>query len=254
MNIPFQVVIPARYAATRLPGKMLADVAGQPMIWHVWQRAQGSAAAEVLIATDDERIKTAAERFGARVIMTATQHASGTDRIAEVSRLQGWSDHDIVVNVQGDEPLLPSAVIDQVATLLVQQPDCMMATLCEPIHTRAELYDPHSVKVVRDEQGCALYFSRAPIPWLRGMNRADAASPLPDQANCHRHLGIYAYRVAALQQFAASPPGVLEQLEQLEQLRMLAQSVKIAVAPACKSTPGGVDTQADLERVRARLK
>lgn len=256
MNIPFQVVIPARYASTRLPGKMLADLAGQPMIWHVWQQAQLSSAAGVLIATDDERIKTVAEGFGAQVIMTLAQHKSGTDRIAEVSYLQGWSGDDIVVNVQGDEPLLSPAVIDQAATLLMRQPDCLMATLCEPIHTKAELDDPDLVKVVRDEQGHALYFSRAPIPWQWGMDIDidDTSSQLLNKVNCYRHLGIYAYRVATLQQFAASPPGALEQIEQLEQLRMLAQGVKITVALACKSTPGGVDTQVDLERVRAELK
>ena len=244
----FRVVIPARYASTRLPGKVLRSIAGKPMVQWVYERAGAAGACEVLIATDDARIVRAARAFGAEAVMTAATHASGTDRIAEVAGTRGWQSADIVINVQGDEPLLPAPLIAEVAALLAAQPQADMATLATPIESLAELLDPNAVKVVSDARGYALYFSRAPIPW----NRDGAPAGLMSQRNpagARRHIGIYAYRVAALASLAKLPPGALEQREKLEQLRALEHGFRICVAEASERPGPDVNTPADLERV-----
>lgn len=249
----FYVVIPARYASTRLPAKPLLDIAGKPMIQHVYERACESAAREVIIATDDARIAAAAEGFHARVCMTSADHQSGTDRLQEVTRQLGLDETEIVVNVQGDEPLIPAAVINQVATNLAHVKDASVATLVEPIHTYADFMNPNIVKVVSDHRGCALYFSRAPIPWPRDHFAQDKVNTLPDDFPSRRHIGIYAYRVGLLNRFVQWPPAPLEKIESLEQLRVLWQGAMIHVADACAPVPGGVDTINDLQRVKAIL-
>lgn len=252
----FRVVIPARFASTRLPGKPLAEIAGRPMIAHVWERARASRAAEVIIASDDERVLAAAAAFGADAERTSPDHLSGTDRIAEVAERRGWPDDCVVVNVQGDEPLLPEVVVDQVAANLIANPDAGMSTLAEPIRERSRVFDPNVVKVVTRADGFALYFSRAPIPWQRasfaeGVSVADAGAEMTGP--WRRHLGIYAYRVGLLRRFVTWPPAALEEIEMLEQLRVLHAGVGIHVADACAPVPAGVDTPDDLERVRALL-
>jgi len=247
----FKVAIPARYASTRLPGKPLLELAGRPMIQHVHQRAVESGAGEVVVATDDERIATVAEGFGATVCMTSPDHPTGTDRLAEVVEKMGWEDGAIVVNLQGDEPLMPLELIRQVAGDLERHPDAGIATLAAPIHTSAELFDPHVVKVVCDRDGYALYFSRAPIPWDRDAF-GGADEELPPQAVHFRHLGMYAYRAGFLKHYREMEHCAPERLESLEQLRALWHGVRIHVSEAV-ATPGhGVDTPDDLERV-ARL-
>jgi 3-deoxy-manno-octulosonate cytidylyltransferase (CMP-KDO synthetase) len=247
----FRVVIPARYGSTRLPGKPLRLIAGRPLIEHVHARAVRSGASEVIVATDDERIAAACRRFGAVVALTDVAHASGTDRLAEVGRARGWGPHEIIVNVQGDEPLLPPANISQVATLLAAEPAAAVATLATPITSQHEFQDPNVVKVVRDGRGFALYFSRAPIPWQRDQ----VAHGLANQASfaaALRHVGLYAYRVGPLARLAALPLGTLEAIERLEQLRALENGLAVAVAIAAEVPGPGVDTEADLAAV-ARL-
>ncbi len=239
----FTAVIPARYAATRLPGKPLLELAGKPMLQHTYERALASKAAQVIIATDDQRIQKAAEAFGARVCMTRSDHASGTDRIQEVSSQLSMAESDLVVNVQADEPLIPPNVINQVAENLEQHAEVGIATLCENITARGEICDDNSVKVVINAQGHALYFSRATIPW---QGSASAR-------NCFRHIGIYAYRVAVLNQFTQWPVCELEVTEKLEQLRALYNGVEIHVDVSSESIPAGVDTERDLEIVRAHV-
>lgn len=247
----FTVVIPARFASTRLPGKPLADIAGKPMLQHVWERSRQSAAAQVLIATDDPRVESAARDFGADVIMTRADHVSGTDRVHEVVQQLGLMDEAVVVGVQGDEPLIPPAVIDQVAENLASSQRAGIATLCERIQDAATVFDPNAVKVVFAKDGHALYFSRAPIPWARD----EFANPdlPPPSSQWWRHIGIYAYRAGFLKDFVQWPQGSLEQLEKLEQLRAMENGVAIHVAEACAPIPGGVDTREDLERVRRLL-
>lgn len=240
----FRVVIPARYAATRLPGKPLRELAGEPMLVHVLRRAQESGAGEVWVATDDQRIAAVAQGHGAAVQMTSRAHQSGTDRLAEVVQRQGWADDDIVVNLQGDEPLMQGALIARVAGAVTADSD--IATACVPIETLAEYRDPNVVKLVCDEAGNALYFSRAPIP-----HRRDGHG-LPD-AGAWRHLGLYAYRVAALKRFAAAQPTGLEQSEKLEQLRALGMGMRIVVVRAAVAPGPGVDTEADLARAASLL-
>lgn len=249
----FYVVIPARYASTRLPAKPLKDIAGKPMIQHVYERACESAAKEVIIATDDTRIEAVAKSFGARVCMTSPAHNSGTDRLQEVVTNLGLLPNDIVVNVQGDEPLIPAAVINQVAGNMAKNTFASVATLSEPIHSLDDFRNPNIVKVVADENGKALYFSRAPIPWPRDHFATANVISLPDNFPAQRHIGIYAYRVALLHRFVNWPQAELEKIESLEQLRVLAQGEAIHVAPACMQVPGGVDTEADLIRVKAIL-
>ncbi|MEM9257056.1 MAG: 3-deoxy-manno-octulosonate cytidylyltransferase [Pseudomonadota bacterium] len=245
----FTVIIPARYASTRLPGKALLDIGGKPMLQHVWERASQSRCERVLIATDDERIAGTAAGFGAEVCMTSTKHPSGTDRLQEVVDQLQLPDEHIVVNVQGDEPLIPPGVIDQVASNLRGREDAGIATLCEPLTESVELRNPNIVKVVTDREDMALYFSRAPIPWPReAFVNADAA--LPDGHQWRRHIGLYAYRTAFLHNYVAWPPAPLEQLEALEQLRALYHRVPIHTALACEAVPPGVDTIADLQHMR----
>lgn len=239
----FSVVIPARYASSRLPGKPLLDIAGKPMLQHTYERALQSKAESVTIATDDQRIKDVAESFGANVCMTSDQHISGTDRIQEVCATLELDDSDIIVNVQADEPLIPPSVIDQVAENLVSQQQAGIATLCEVICSQDEIADPSSVKVVFDQQGLALYFSRATIPW-----QGSASAK-----NCYRHIGIYAYRVAILNQFIQWPASALEIQEKLEQLRALDNGVRIHVALSAENIPPGVDTEKDLAQVRTHI-
>ena len=246
----YRVVIPARYASTRLPGKPLIDFGGQPMIARVVRQALQSAASRVVVATDDERVATVAEGCGALAAMTRLDHASGSDRVMEVVGELGWAADDIVVNVQGDEPLMPPVVIDQVAELLASS-GADVATLCEPIAQSRDVFDPNIVKVVADDGNRALYFSRAPVPWWRA--RFGPAPPAQIAGHWQRHIGIYAYRVAVLGEFVAWPPSALEQLEALEQLRFLSHGRDIAVAEAAVPVPGGVDTSADVQRVRALL-
>lgn len=249
----FYVVIPARYASTRLPAKPLREIAGKPMIQHVYERACESNAQEVIIATDDARIETLAQAFGARVCMTSAAHNSGTDRLQEVAQQLRLKDDDIVVNVQGDEPLIPPAVINQVAANLLSAVDASVATLSEPICSLADFRNPNIVKVVADRAGRALYFSRAPIPWARDHFADLTASDLPADFPCQRHIGIYAYRVDLLNRFVTWPQAPLEKIEALEQLRVLWQGTVIHVAEACMPVPGGVDTAEDLLRIKALL-
>jgi len=246
----FRVVIPARHGSTRLPGKPLRLLGGAPLVLHVHRIAERAGAAEVVIATDDERIRAACVAAGAAVEMTAVHHASGTDRIAEVAARRGWAGGDIVVNVQGDEPLLPPSLIGQAARLLADTPAAAIATLAAPIVNESEYLDPNVVKVVARPDGLALYFSRAPIPWNRdGAEVAGAAR----HTGARRHIGLYAYRVSALRQLAAAPAAALELRERLEQLRALSIGLSVVVADAVERPGPGVDTPEDLERVAALL-
>lgn len=242
----FAVVIPSRYASTRLPGKPLIDIGGQPMIQHVWERGVESRASEVVIATDDERIAEAAEGFGALVCMTSSDHASGTDRIAEVADVLDWSDDKIVVNLQGDEPSMPSSLIDHCAGLL-DDAAADIATLASPFLSDDDFANPNCVKVVRDVHDHAIYFSRAAIPYARGGSLATAR-----EAALHHH-GIYAYRCGVLRQFVAAAPSELETNEQLEQLRALSLGMTIVVGVP-ETRPGvGVDVEADIAKAEAEL-
>jgi 3-deoxy-manno-octulosonate cytidylyltransferase (CMP-KDO synthetase) len=241
--VSFVVIIPARYAATRLPGKPLLDIAGKPMVQHVYERALQSAASAVYVATDDERIKTVAEGFGANTIMTDTAHRSGTDRIQEVATVLGLAEDAIVVNVQGDEPLIPPAAINQVAANLRDHPQAGIASLYDTITSSEEIDNPNAVKVVCDFEGYALYFSRATIPY----------GSSAQAKNCLRHIGIYAYRVATLNQFVKWPPVQLEVQEKLEQLRALFNGIRIYMASASEKIPAGIDTEWDLKAVRRLL-
>lgn len=243
----FRVVIPARFSSTRLAGKVLRDLAGEPMLAHVHRRALESGAQGVWVATDDRRVLEAALAAGAEAEMTDAAHQSGTDRIAELAARRGWSDDQVVVNLQGDEPLMPGALIAQVADALVSDADADIATACVPVATSDEYHDPNVVKVVRDQRGHGLYFSRAAIPHRRD------GSGLP-RAGAMRHLGIYAYRVGALMRFANAPPEPLEQSECLEQLRALAMGLRIRVVEATALPGPGVDTEADLEAVARILR
>lgn len=248
----FSVVIPARYASTRLPGKPLLDIAGKPMVQHVYERAMESGAEQVIIATDDARIQQACEGFGATVCMTSPDHVSGTDRLAEVVEKLNLDAAHVVVNVQGDEPLLPPALVRQVADNLLGHPQVSMATVCSRIQSAKELFDPNAVKVVMDHAGMALYFSRAPIPWHRD-SFAQSKDVLPQGVNFFRHIGLYAYRAGFLGEYVQWPSAPLETTESLEQLRVLWQGHKIHVAEAVEVPPAGVDTAEDLEVVRAAL-
>jgi len=246
----FIVVIPARYASSRLSGKPLRDIQGLPMIQRVWQQACKSSATRVVIATDDQRVEAAAKAFGAEVCMTSEDHPSGTDRLQEVAKILGLDNQQIVVNVQGDEPLIPPAVIDQVASNLADNKEAGVATLCEPIDSVDDFLNPNVVKVLADHNGLAMYFSRAPIPWPRDKFQVDPKS-VPDLVR--RHIGIYAYRVGCLSDFVLWPMAPLERLESLEQLRFLYNGIAIHVADAVLPVPGGVDTEDDLKRVKKSL-
>lgn len=248
----FCVVIPARYDSTRLPGKPLLNIAGKPMIQHVYERAKESKANQVIIATDDQRIVDAAAEFDAEVCMTSADHRSGTERISEVVTKTNLDDDAIVVNLQGDEPLMPPALIHQVAQNLHEHQAASVATLQEQIHTAGDLFDPHVVKVISDHSGYALYFSRAPIPWDRDAFSI-STDELPQNALHYRHVGLYAYRARFIKQYVDWPVCGLEQMESLEQLRVLWHGHKIHVASAVQPTESGVDTEKDLARVRQLL-
>jgi 3-deoxy-manno-octulosonate cytidylyltransferase (CMP-KDO synthetase) len=246
----FIVAIPARYAATRLPGKPLRALGGEPLVVHVARRALAAGAHEVWVAADDPRIAEALRETGVRVAMTSAAHASGSDRLAECADLAGWSDDTLVVNLQGDEPFAPASGIRAVAeTLAASGAD--MATLATGIDDPETLFDPNAVKLVRNQRGDALYFSRAPIPWHRDAFARNRRVPMPSE--CLRHIGIYAYRAGFLRRFAKMPPGRLEQIESLEQLRVLEAGFRIAVALTPEPFPPGVDTPEDLARAEARL-
>jgi 3-deoxy-manno-octulosonate cytidylyltransferase (CMP-KDO synthetase) len=248
--LPFRVVIPARYASVRLPGKPLVDICGQPMLYWVHRIAAQSGAAEVLVATDDERIIQAVEGFGGRAHMTSLTHASGTDRIAEVALQSGWAEDDIVVNLQGDEPLMPPELLQQVVAALEQHPGAAMATLAVRIGGLDPFRDVNCVKVVTDLQGRALYFSRAPIPWGRDTAPAGLASQR-SFSGARRHVGLYAYRVGALRRLSLLPPSPLEQIEKLEQLRVLENGMQIRVVDAAVLPGPAVDTEQELALVRS---
>jgi 3-deoxy-manno-octulosonate cytidylyltransferase (CMP-KDO synthetase) len=235
------IIIPARYHSTRLPGKVLSDIGGRPMIEHVYRRASLAGASSVIVATDDERVRDVVEGFGGQALMTSERHPTGTDRLAEAVR---FLEADIIINVQADEPLIEPAMIDEAAAALVSAPEASIGTLRKAVAGASELANPHVVKVVVDLTGRALYFSRAPVPFVRDGNRAHAA---------WRHIGIYAYRRDALLRLASLPPTPLEQAESLEQLRALEHGFVIQTAETSHDTIG-VDTQEDLDRVRLRLR
>lgn len=245
----FTVIIPARYASTRLPGKALLDICGKPMLQHVHERAIESGATAVYIATDDERIQSVAESFGAKVIITATTHHSGTDRLAEAVEFLSLPDDEIIVNLQGDEPLMPISLIKQVAKDLHQHSDASVATLCTPINSIDDVANPNVVKVVFNKAGYALYFSRAPIAWEREYFRVSSFRPSGHHMH-YRHIGLYAYRAGFLGRFIKWPVCDMEEMEALEQLRVLWNNERIHISEASAIPPPGVDTQDELERVR----
>jgi 3-deoxy-manno-octulosonate cytidylyltransferase (CMP-KDO synthetase) len=245
----FHVVIPARFSSTRLPGKPLLPIAGKPLVQWVWEAARASGAASVTIATDDERIRLAATGFGAQCAMTAGTHESGTDRIAEVAVARGFAADDVIVNLQGDEPLMPGAVIAGVAAALASDID--IATAVAPIRTLAEFLDPNCVKALRALDGRALYFSRAPVPWPR--DRLEEDGTPATFGGAWRHIGIYAYRTRRLLEFAAWQPTFLEGTERLEQLRALEHGMRVQLVALAEAPPAGVDTPEDLQRVREQL-
>ncbi|WP_407411504.1 3-deoxy-manno-octulosonate cytidylyltransferase [Acinetobacter sp.] len=243
------IVIPARFASSRLPGKPLLEIHGRAMILRVVDQAKKvKGFDDVCVATDDARIAQVCQAEGIDVVMTSPNHPSGTDRLSEVARIKGWDSQDIIVNVQGDEPLLPARLVQQVADLLQAKPECSMSTLCEPIHELDEFQRDSIVKVVMSKQQQALYFSRATIPYDRDGAKL-AQAKLHDSA--YRHLGLYAYRVQLLQEYVTWEMGVLEQLESLEQLRVLENGHRIAISVAEANLPPGVDTPADLARLNA---
>lgn len=244
----FKIVIPARYASSRLPGKPLLDIAGKPMVQHVYERACESDADNVIIATDSQQIADVAGQFGADVCMTSDQHRSGTDRLAEVAAKRQFADDDIVINVQGDEPCLPALLINQVAADLAEFPQADMASLFSRIEQEKQVFDPNVVKVVTDAEGYALYFSRAPIPWMR--DHFNTESGLPPDLPHYRHIGLYGYRAGFLKHYSELAPCLLETDESLEQLRALFHGKKIHMSEALVSAGHGVDTEADLVEIR----
>ncbi len=250
MSAAFKVVIPARLESTRLPGKVLLDVGGRPLLGHVIERARESGAGEVWVATDSPEVLAVAQRCGVRAGLTRADHPSGSDRIRELADAQGWPDDTVLVNLQGDEPFLPAALIDAVAGRLAADAEIDWATLATPISRASEYFDPNAVKVVRDAAGLALYFSRAPIPWDR--NRGPQRE-LPATMPAFRHIGLYAYRLGALRRYCAAEQADIERTECLEQLRALTLGMRIAVEISEKAPPLGVDTPEDLERLRQAL-
>jgi len=244
----FSVIIPARYQSSRLPGKPLLDIGGKPMIQWVVERAKESGAQHIIVATDDERISDVVKAFGGEVCITRGDHESGTERLGEVVEKLGLSSDHIIVNVQGDEPMIPSENIAQVAQLLIDKVDVPMATLAVPIDENLDIDNPNAVKVVCDKNQCALYFSRASIPFDRDGFHRGSKELLAK--NYLRHIGIYAYRAGFIRDYLKMEPSPLEQIESLEQLRVLYHGEKIAVGVAHQAPPAGVDTQADLDRIR----
>ncbi|MCB1890199.1 MAG: 3-deoxy-manno-octulosonate cytidylyltransferase [Rhodocyclaceae bacterium] len=250
MSTPFRVVIPARFASTRLPGKPLADIGGQPMVVRVLERAREAGADEVWVATDHEAVARAVTDFGGQALMTRADHPSGTDRIAEVAAARGWADEDIVVNVQGDEPLIAPELIRTVASALATDAEASIATAAHAIDDPAEVFNPNVVKVVCDHAGRAMYFSRATIPWARDAFAAGQGT-VPAGLDIQRHVGIYAYRCSFLRCYSGLAEAPVERWECLEQLRAMWHGYRIHVARIDTAPPAGVDTPADLERVRA---
>lgn len=250
----YTVIIPARYASTRLPGKPLADICGKTMIERVYAQAKRSHAERVIVATDHQDIASVVQGFGGDCVMTNVNHESGTDRLAEVATALSLGQDDIVVNVQGDEPLIPPSVIDQVANNLHNNAQASIATVSEPIIDAAQYQDPNAVKVVADNHGLALYFSRASIPWNRDLlarpNSESVEDFLAESMAVKKHIGIYAYRVRLLHAFVTWPVAALEKIEKLEQLRALANGQRIHVEDAIEPVPVGIDTPEDLERAR----
>lgn len=243
----FIVVIPARYQSSRLPGKMLLDLGGKPMVLRVVERALQSKASAVYVATDDERILNVCKNAGVDALMTSPAHTTGTDRITEVAQKLALPDAAVIVNVQGDEPLIPPAVIDQVAANMQARPQTGICTLYSPVADESEFRNPNAVKLVTDAQGRVLYFSRAPIPWPR-----DGVTPA-SMALAKRHIGLYAYRVGVLKQFVTWPVSPIEDTEKLEQLRAMHNGITIHAERCCEFIPAGVDTSADLEHIRALM-
>ncbi|NDP49447.1 MAG: 3-deoxy-manno-octulosonate cytidylyltransferase [Sulfuriferula multivorans] len=244
----FRVVIPARFASSRLPGKPLADIGGRPMVLRVLERALQSGADSVVVATDDIRVQRVVEAAGYQALMTSPDHQSGTERLVEVAESLGWSDDTLVVNVQGDEPLIEPELIREAARQLVLHSDAVMATLAHPIHDHADFINPNIVKVVADEAGYAVYFSRAPIPWPRDAFAAQAA--MPHELGALRHIGLYAYRAGFLRTYFGLAASPLERYEMLEQLRVLWHGHRISLGITPTEPAPGVDTPEDLERVR----
>jgi len=247
--VHFRVVIPARYASSRLPGKPLADIGGRPMVLHVLERALQAGAESVVVATDDARVLQAVEAAGHQALMTSPDHQSGTERLVEVAETLDWPDDILVVNVQGDEPLIDPSLIREAARQLVLHDDAVMATLAHPIHDHADFVNPNVVKVVADEAGYALYFSRAPIPWPR--DAFASQQPMPHEFGALRHIGLYAYRVGFLRTYASLASSPLERCEMLEQLRVLWYGHRISLGVTPTAPAPGVDTPEDLARVRA---
>ena len=252
MTLRFKVVIPARYASTRLPGKPLLAIAGKPMIAHVCERAQEAGAEEVIVATDDDRIFQTVSALGIKAVMTHPDHQSGTERIAEVASYCGWADNEIIVNLQGDEPLIPPATIHQVALALAGQQQAGIATLAAKIIDSEEIFNPNAVKVVLNKAGYALYFSRAPIPWEREAFANLGRTP-SGTVPYLRHIGLYAYTVDFLKRYCSWEPSPLESVEALEQLRILWHGEAILVKIVDQTPQAGVDTQEDLLRVERVL-
>jgi len=248
MSAEYQIVIPARMASQRLPGKPLLSIAGRSLLEHVYRQACKSGAGGVVIATDDRKIHSAAAAFGAEVLMTSQSHQSGSDRIADCANQLGWTDDQLIVNLQGDEPLMPPACLDQVAELLAGDPQADVASLFWPLDKAEEIDNPNAVKVVVSQSGHALYFSRSVVPYPR--NGSGTAAALESGITWKRHIGLYAYRAGALRAFAAMQATPLEATEKLEQLRFLETGRRIRMERACAFIPAGVDTPGDLERVR----
>lgn len=251
MPLTFNVVIPARLGSTRLPRKVLRGIHGKPLVQYAWEAAKRARAREVVIATDDREVQAACAGFGADVVMTSPRHQSGTDRIDEVARKRRWRPATVVVNLQGDEPLMPPALVRRAAQLLAADRAADIATLCHPLHALEDWLNPNVVKVVMDRRGHALYFSRAPIPWQR--DGATREAPRLPEGLAFRHIGLYAYRVAALRRFSALKAAPLEAAEALEQLRALAAGMTIKVGITREPPPRGVDTEQDLLAVTAAL-
>lgn len=248
----YKIVIPARYGSSRLPGKPLIELAGKPMVQHVYERALATGITDIVIATDDQRIYDAAIGFGADVIMTSIDHENGTERIAEVAAKLGWHDDDVIVNVQGDEPLIPRDLIELTAKGLLDHPEAGMSSLCTPIDSAEDAFDPNAVKAVLDNKGFAMYFSRAPIPWDRDLYKA-GKDEITNIAPVYRHIGMYGYRVSFLKQYSEMQMTALEQAECLEQLRALCYGVKIHMGVIDQPPGHGVDTPEDVARVEAQL-
>ncbi len=251
----FRIIIPARLSSSRLPGKVLLDIGGKPMVQRVYEQAIMSGADTVAIATDSDEVYQVAKQFGATVCMTSATHPTGTDRLAEAISLLAYDEADIIVNVQGDEPFIPPVIIKQVAELLRSHPHAVMATLCESIQTVAEVFNPNIVKVVMNSNKEAMYFSRAPIPWSRDhfSFAADKISIQDLPTDYLRHIGLYAYRAGFVQEYVAWPMAEIERIEQLEQLRILAKGYTIAIDKALAKSPVGVDTEADLQLARGLI-